>query len=200
MGFEVFNENFFGDDLPGIQWFGKKGILDIGGDLNAEIVLTNSAGGGVPISGCYNGYEVRIVHRTQGLITRHDFGFEAHLREGPGPETCYDKLEVVASISKEQWYRKRPSFGRVRDMVGKITAFIDMHRVKTDVVPELVAEAKGLSLQEEDFDEAVHDAVSVAASNINNEGLESQIRFLVETCGEGVVRDILASSSAAPSA
>ena len=38
-------------------------------------------------------------------------------------------------------------------------------------------------MDENNLDDLVHDAASNHASDINNEGLESQIRFLMDDCG-----------------
>ena len=50
---------------------------------------------------------------------------------------------------------------------------------------ELAAWAAGLGLEAEDLDDLVHDAYSRQASEVNNGGLDSQVRFLVESYGTG---------------
>ena len=44
--------------------------------------------------------------------------------------------------------------------------------------------AVALGLESEDLDEAVHDAASHIGSNVNNQGLDRQIQFLVDQLGE----------------
>ena len=51
------------------------------------------------------------------------------------------------------------------------------------VVKRLVNKAESAGLQPEDLDETVHDLVSGVASDINNGGLEDQVKYLVEGLG-----------------
>ena len=48
---------------------------------------------------------------------------------------------------------------------------------------ELAAWAAGLGLEAEDLDDLIHDAYSKQASGVNNGGLDSQVRFLIESYG-----------------
>ncbi len=56
---------------------------------------------------------------------------------------------------------------------------------------ELAAWAAGLGLEAGDLDDLVHDAYSKQASEVNNGGLGSQVRFLIETYGTGGARSLL---------
>ena len=56
---------------------------------------------------------------------------------------------------------------------------------------ELTAWAAGLGLEAADLDDLVHDAFSRRASETNNGGLRSQVRFLVESYGTGCARSLL---------
>ena len=56
---------------------------------------------------------------------------------------------------------------------------------------ELAAWAAGLGLGPSDLDDLVHDACSRQASEVNNGGLGSQVRFLAETYGTGHARSLL---------
>ncbi len=58
-------------------------------------------------------------------------------------------------------------------------------------VEELAAWAAGLGLEAEDLDDLVHDAYSRQASEVNNGGLDSQVRFLIESYGTGGARSLL---------
>ena len=51
------------------------------------------------------------------------------------------------------------------------------------VVERLVNKAESAGLQAEDLDETVHDLVSSIASDINNEGVDGQIKYLVNEMG-----------------
>jgi hypothetical protein len=56
---------------------------------------------------------------------------------------------------------------------------------------ELAAWAAGLGLEAEGLDDLVHDAYSKQASEVNNGGLDSQVRFLIESYGAGGARSLL---------
>ncbi len=56
---------------------------------------------------------------------------------------------------------------------------------------ELTAWAAGLGLEAGDLDDLVHDAYSRQASEVNNGGLGSQVRFLAGTYGTGGARSLL---------
>jgi hypothetical protein len=56
---------------------------------------------------------------------------------------------------------------------------------------DLAAWAAGLGLGPSDLDDLVHDACSRQASEVNNGGLGSQVRFLAETYGTGHARSLL---------
>ena len=51
------------------------------------------------------------------------------------------------------------------------------------VVERLVNKAESAGLQAEDLDDTVHDLVSSIASDINNEGMDGQIKYLVKEMG-----------------
>ena len=48
---------------------------------------------------------------------------------------------------------------------------------------KLTAKARSAGLQPEDLDETVHDLTSSTASDINNGGLDAQVRYLVKEMG-----------------
>ena len=56
---------------------------------------------------------------------------------------------------------------------------------------ELAAWAAGLGLEAGDLDDLVHDAYSRQASETNNDGLGSQVKFLIESYGTGGARSLL---------
>ena len=58
-------------------------------------------------------------------------------------------------------------------------------------VSELLAMAEAMGLQHEDLDGLVHDAISGRASAINNGGLDDQLAFLAEQCGQEQTRAAL---------
>jgi hypothetical protein len=51
------------------------------------------------------------------------------------------------------------------------------------VVERLTGKAESAGLEPEDLDESVHDVASSVAADINNGGLEDQVRYLVEGLG-----------------
>jgi hypothetical protein len=64
-------------------------------------------------------------------------------------------------------------------------------RNQPDEPGELTAWAAGLGLEAADLDDLVHDAYSRQASETNNGGLDSQVRFLAETYGTRGARSLL---------
>jgi hypothetical protein len=58
-------------------------------------------------------------------------------------------------------------------------------------VSDIVALAESMGLKPEDLDDLVHDAISRRASAINNGGLDDQLAFLVEQCGQEQTRAAL---------
>jgi hypothetical protein len=59
------------------------------------------------------------------------------------------------------------------------------------LLEQLVAKAEAAGLGTEDFDETVHELASNIGSDVNNEGLEGQLRYLIgEWGGEAVAREI----------
>ena len=57
---------------------------------------------------------------------------------------------------------------------------------------KLAALAAGLGLEAGDLDDLVHDACSRQASEVNNGGLDAQVRFLAQTYGTRQARSLLA--------
>lgn len=56
---------------------------------------------------------------------------------------------------------------------------------------ELVALAKELDRTPDHLDDTVHDTASSYASSINNAGVERQIAFLLDQCGEDDVEAMI---------
>ena len=54
---------------------------------------------------------------------------------------------------------------------------------RTAVVERLANKADSAGLQPEDLDESVHDLAASIAADVNNGGLEDQLRYLVEGIG-----------------
>jgi hypothetical protein len=68
-----------------------------------------------------------------------------------------------------------PTFGRASVLEKE-----DKHAA---VVERLADKAQAAGLEPEDLDESVHDLASSVAADVNNGGLEEQIRYLVEGLG-----------------
>lgn len=56
---------------------------------------------------------------------------------------------------------------------------------------ELAAWAASLALDPEALDEIVHEAFSSQAASVNNDGLDSQVRFLAAACGADQARALI---------
>jgi hypothetical protein len=63
---------------------------------------------------------------------------------------------------------------------------------------ELVALAKRRGLSEGTLDEAIHDAEAPSASQINNEGIEEQIRYLLSVNDAETVRELIEEADICP--
>jgi len=50
----------------------------------------------------------------------------------------------------------------------------------TDKIENIVSEAKNKKIDSSYFDDFVHNTASIIASKVNNEGIESQIKFLLK--------------------
>jgi DNA-binding transcriptional regulator YbjK len=62
---------------------------------------------------------------------------------------------------------------------------------RDQLLEQLVAKAEAAGLKAEDFDETVHELASGIAADINNAGLEDQLRYLIaEWGGEAAGREI----------
>jgi hypothetical protein len=62
---------------------------------------------------------------------------------------------------------------------------------RDQLLEQLVAKAEAAGLKAEDFDETVHELASGIAADINNGGLEDQLRYLTdEWGGEAAAREI----------
>ena len=72
IGFAEFNAKIFKN--KNITWFDRKGIIPIGRDKNAEIILNDSQ-----VHGKYGSYLVEIIHKQNGLISLHEFYFTEYL-------------------------------------------------------------------------------------------------------------------------
>ena len=58
-------------------------------------------------------------------------------------------------------------------------------------IGELMKEIASHGIPEDCFDEAVHDVASEAASTVNNQGMEAQLRYLLEELGREETRKIV---------
>lgn len=56
---------------------------------------------------------------------------------------------------------------------------------------ELIKLAERLELQSEDLNEVVHDLASSEAANVNNEGLDLQLQFIVRQVGANETQRII---------
>jgi hypothetical protein len=74
-------------------------------------------------------------------------------------------------------------------MTGVVEAIFSVEMSTVDdtehaaIIAELTELARARGRDETDFDELVHDLYSRRASNVNNDGLEAQIAFIVAELG-----------------
>jgi hypothetical protein len=72
----------------------------------------------------------------------------------------------------------------------------DREHPATQAVADLLALARRLGLPEGALDEALYDAEAPSASQINNEGLEAQLRWLLDVNSPDTVRTLIIDAAA----
>lgn len=134
-----------------------------------------------------------------------DCAREARRSDSPGhPEEYASRADVIDSlwsdiIAEDPGYYATPGG---LDSLEAETTFLPCTSGLPDSSPagdsgqpgeaeELAAWAAGLGLEAGDLDDLVHDAYGRQASETNNDGLEAQVKFLIESYGAGGARSLL---------
>jgi hypothetical protein len=130
---------------------------------------------------------------------------EARRSDSPGhPEEYASQADVIASLWSDiiaedpEWYGTPGGL----DSLEAETIFLPCTSGLPGASPggdtgqpgeadELAAWAAGLGLGPHDLDDLVHDAYSRQASETNNDGLGSQVKFLIESYGTEGARSLL---------
>ena len=76
-------------------------------------------------------------------------------------------------------------------MGGDAEEYASRAEVIAGLWSDIIAENPELYGTPGDLDDLVHDAYSKQASEVNNGGLDSQVRFLIESYGTGGTRSLL---------
>lgn len=124
IGFAEFNAKIFKN--KNITWFDRKGIIPIGRDKNAEIILNDSQ-----VHGKYGSYLVEIIHKQNGLISLHEFYFTEYLDANDridkrpdwtgGFHVWFDSREGI------EWYIAVPSDKNIKKLTEPIMKYIEAY-------------------------------------------------------------------------
>jgi len=121
---EDFNKKFFSFDKFRFytfitHYFDKKIIVqNIRPDTNAEITIKD-----VSCQGNYNGYEVKIVHKVNGEITREWFPFYGYLKT----EVKVDYTPHVCLHCGADWWCHGATPESIKYMIERITKYIELY-------------------------------------------------------------------------
>jgi hypothetical protein len=130
---------------------------------------------------------------------------EARRSDSPGhPEEYASRADVIASLWSDIIAEDPGLYGTPGGLASleAETIFLPCTSELPETSPagdssepgeaeELAAWAAGLGLEAGDLDDLVHDAYSRQASQTNNDGLEAQVRFLIESYGTEGARCLL---------
>jgi hypothetical protein len=132
---EGFNREFWqgynGDDGEGpvhILWFDRTGTFELKNNIVVEIELKTRG-----YADHYVGYEVRLIHKTNGQLTSHFFKFDDYLsskmddriddrKDYPlGGNLCY------YATAEAQWYIAIPEFDEIATYQSEVMTFIETY-------------------------------------------------------------------------
>lgn len=130
---EGFNREFWvgynGDDGEGpvhILWFDRVGTFELKNNIVVEIELATHG-----YADRYEGYEVRLNHKTNGLLTRHYFKFDDYM-SGAMDDRVDDRDDhplsgnVCYYADKDaKWYIAVPEFDEIVTLQTEIMTFIE---------------------------------------------------------------------------
>ncbi len=88
-----------------------------------------------------------------------------------------------AIVAKWEWGDLAEAARLCADAVNVAIGQSTVPESRAEQLLRLVAKAKAAGMDAEDLDEAVHDMATSIASNINNEGLDGQLAYLLENMG-----------------
>jgi hypothetical protein len=122
---------------------------------------------------------------------------EARRSDSPGDAEEYaSRADVIASLWSDIIAENPGLYGTPGGLASleAETVFLPCTRElpgQPDDAAKLTAWAAGLGLEAGDLDDLVHDAYSRQASDVNNSGLGSQVRLLIESYGTGGALSLL---------
>lgn len=131
LDFETFNRNFFSayENKRNVKFFDRT-ITRILKDKEriAEITLTITSA-----VGNYNAYEVKILHKQNGVIATHRFWFSENFKPENRVDTRKDyngspHITTTTCIDGVvKWYIVQPSLSEIEAMAEKIWSYIDLY-------------------------------------------------------------------------
>lgn len=121
--FKSFNSRVFSD--CNIKWFDRMGVYTIDDNRRAEIETVTSG-----TRGTYDAYEVRIIHKENGIITHHKFPMNTYM--GPNDRVdnrrdCSENFKIIEHCGID-WYISRPSNDATKRLRNAILDFIEIYK------------------------------------------------------------------------
>lgn len=118
--FQIFNEKFFGKLSEQIAWYDKKGVIQLGNNKIAEIIISING-----VSGEYSCYVVNIVNKNSGLISSHTFKFNDYLKTRIDSRTDIKNQKFcIIDHCGINWYIAIPKTSEIKNMADTIANFI----------------------------------------------------------------------------
>jgi len=129
--FKIFNEKFFNTAkeqkaslLSFLTWYDKKGVIQLGNDKVAEIVISTHG-----VSGEYSCYIVTIINKNSGPITSHTFLFNDYLKTRTDSRISdYSGNFKIVDHCGIDWYIAIPKDSEVKNMANTIINFIGEYK------------------------------------------------------------------------
>lgn len=125
--YSKFNSEFFSENKD-IKWFGKKGLLALNQEQNAEIVLSTGN-----VSGTYDRYKIKIVNKLEGLISDHVFKFDDYFSKRvdsrPDYKNGFAVIDHCFAPHEKGWYIAEPSKEETKKLAAMIFEYIEAYSI-----------------------------------------------------------------------
>ena len=120
MTWAAFNDKFF-EGRESINWFDRKGVLQLNNGLMAEITLSTNG-----TKDHYEGYLVSVISKDRGQLSRHFFKFDEYMSESI-EKTTEKGFKIVGYCCKGKvdWYINHPTAVEVRYLANQILSYIN---------------------------------------------------------------------------
>lgn len=124
-----FNQTFWpgyngndGDGPVTFMWFARIGTFNLMNNIVVEIELKTHGH-----RDHYVGYEVRLIHRINGLLTNHFFRFDDYFEERDDDRDDYplDNNDCFYVDKNADWYVAKPTFDDIVTFQSEVMTFIN---------------------------------------------------------------------------